>query len=358
MPDNPSPEIGLLLACLARSPARDLARAIPAWAPVLAAAQWHGILPLVYWHLHSDCPDAVPPPVLAQLRTAYHQNAAHNLLLAAELLAVLKHLAPIPAMPLKGPALAFSVYENSALRHFEDLDILVPRAHARAAMEALARAGYTPALPLTGSTLSAYLHTNYEMRFDRPNGPCPVELHWGLQEEKFFSPALTSEPWWTRPATVTIAGTQVPTPAPADLLLFLSAHGAKHLWERLKWTADIAALAPTVDLPELRAQARKMRLEPLLQLALSLANYPVNDPKIESLTNQIKNRLNTPHRPTLKTTAQFHLALHPNPLRYLAMNLFIPTAAEYKLIQLPKLLTPLYYPLRALRLMHSLTTNH
>ena len=59
----------------------------------------------------------VPKGFLEQLRDAFYANAAHNTLLARELLKLLRLLEThgIPALPFKGPVLAVSVYGSLAL---------------------------------------------------------------------------------------------------------------------------------------------------------------------------------------------------------------------------------------------------
>src|SRR5437879_2778727 len=91
------PEVELLL-CAARvcldperaQQMRTLLRGDMDWAYVLRAAQGHGVLPLLYWHLNATCPDAVPQAILDQLREHFHHNSLRNLFLTGELLKLLK----------------------------------------------------------------------------------------------------------------------------------------------------------------------------------------------------------------------------------------------------------------------------
>src|ERR1700736_24196 len=177
-------EIDLLLACAGGSGPRDLADIagqVIAWEDFYKAAEWHGLLPIAYWRLSSQCPDAVPAAVLSRFREAFRQTAARNLLLASELQKLLTLLGQkqIPAAAIKGPALAFSVYENFALRAFDDLDVLVQRSKACRVIEFLTASGYAPALHLRGSAAAAFVKTAYEMQFEHPDGPCMIEIHWG-----------------------------------------------------------------------------------------------------------------------------------------------------------------------------------
>jgi Uncharacterised nucleotidyltransferase len=372
-----SSEIDLILMCARvsgeRAPLSVTQPVVVDWEEFCKTAAWHGLSALVYWRLHSDCPEAVPAGMLSRLRDAFHQTAAHNLLLASELIKLLTVLreAQIPAAPLKGPALAFSVYENFALRTFDDLDVLVPRSQACRAIELLTASGYAPALNLRGGAAAAYVKTAYEMQFEYPDSPCKIELHWGLQEEKFFSAALRPEGWWERMEWMEIAGSRVMAPSRSDTLLFLCAHGAKHRWERLKWICDIAALIqslPEFDWESIYAQASALRVERMLLLGLLLANQILDcplpqevlrkalaEPGVAALAAQVRQRLyEKTLTPGLLETARFHILLRKrwrDKLRYLSVNTFVPTAGEWKMVELPGFLAGLYYPLRPVRLL-------
>ena len=128
------PEIELLLCCARRSLDNGRVERIGAlirggmdWAYLLRQAELHAVMPLLCWHLTRNCPDAIPRPILEQLRDYFHSNARSNLLLTEELLSLLDLLAThgVRAIPFKGPALAASVYGNIALRQFCDLDLNV-----------------------------------------------------------------------------------------------------------------------------------------------------------------------------------------------------------------------------------------
>ena len=97
------------------------------WAYLVELAGKHGVMPLLYWNLHTVCPQAVHKDILDLLKRSFHENARRNLFLSGELLELLKLLEGegIPAIPFKGPVLADFVYGNLALRSIWDLDLLV-----------------------------------------------------------------------------------------------------------------------------------------------------------------------------------------------------------------------------------------
>src|SRR5439155_10711561 len=98
------------------------------WQRLLERARTHEVLPLLYRNLQALGFAGVPEPVRAELADAYGNNAIRNVLLAKELARVLSLLgeAGVPVMPVKGTALAESLYGDPALRVCADIDILVP----------------------------------------------------------------------------------------------------------------------------------------------------------------------------------------------------------------------------------------
>src|SRR5689334_10479117 len=133
-PSLPRPEVALLLSCARTEISPETAGRIRAfiqngidWTALIREATYHEVVPLLYHSLQTTCPEAVPEPVLAQLRTVFQATAWYNLCLTGELLTLLDLFATqgIAAIPYKGPILAAAVYGNLALRTFRDLDILV-----------------------------------------------------------------------------------------------------------------------------------------------------------------------------------------------------------------------------------------
>src|SRR3989304_5469165 len=78
------------------------------WPQFEAAAEWHGVLALVYGRLRDAAPDLVPKRAMTRLRAAFTAGARRNLFLTGELLRLLDLLRSrgIPAVAYKGPTLA------------------------------------------------------------------------------------------------------------------------------------------------------------------------------------------------------------------------------------------------------------
>src|SRR3972149_3253348 len=125
----------VMLACAAPREAgsdtriRTLLDAPLDWPRLEAAAEWHGVLSLVYGRLRDAAPDLVPGPAMTRLREASTANARRNLFLAGALLRVLDLLRSqgIPAVAYKGPTLAALAYGDLTRRDFADNDIMIRR---------------------------------------------------------------------------------------------------------------------------------------------------------------------------------------------------------------------------------------
>ena len=70
-----------------------------------------------------------------------------------------------------------------------------------------------------------------------------------------------------------VAGQPMKTPSPADQVLILSAHAAKHVWGRLIWLCDIARLMnlPTLDWDGIESQAAKLGIRRIVTVTMLLS---------------------------------------------------------------------------------------
>jgi hypothetical protein len=289
---NVCPEVRLLLAC-ARTVASDEAAAdIRAliheklhWSYIIDCASRHRVLPLLYHQLSRHAPTAVPAEITALLGLCSTQITRHNLLLTAQLLALVELLGSnaIPALPYKGPTLAILAYSSLGLRTFDDLDILIQRSDFKRARDLLAARGFKALFALDSREEDEYVKRHHDYFFQHGDGVC-VELQWGVIQEP-FALLLDSGLGWAGQETVMIAGTQVTTMAAEDLLLVLCVHGSKHQWDRLIWVCDIAELLrarPDIDLGRALRRAERLGISRMLMLGLFLAHTMVGAPLPEA----------------------------------------------------------------------------
>lgn len=298
-----------------------------------------------------------------------------SLYAAKELLEILDRLERrgIPAIPLKGPVLAASLYGDVGMRYFSDLDLLVLRRDAGRAKEELIGGGYHPRSGLSGARLAAHLRSQCHHQLISRNTGLLVELHWQLMPDTLFVP-FDEELLWKRKIVVSLGGRRVPALSWEDQMLFLCAHGSKHLWERLGWVRDVARMleaAPPLDWEYLRATAEMLGMRRMLFLGLSLAGRSAGarlpgpilegirgDPAVRRLTLEMEARLRAGRRGPFGfwEVQPFYLRMRERWVDKVrdsfchALTLITPTEEEWNLLSLPDFLFPLYYLIRPVRL--------
>jgi hypothetical protein len=386
LPPGLRPEDELLLAC-ARVSKEDAARRIGTvigdasktvdWEYVLDAAEEHGLMPLLYWHLGRGFEGSVPPEVLERLRASFNAGKLRSLALIGELATICRlfESAGVPAVPYKGPTLAASSYGDFALRGAGDLDILIPRRHFARCRDILLSMGYERTPWLTETRLSpaqeaAFLRFEREYGFTRYDAETAVELQWEVIP-RYFSVALDVESLKTR--EVALGGARVKTLAPEELLLVLCVHGAKHFFERLIWITDISETARSaeMDWTRLLELAGDTGCRRILMLGLTLARDLVDadvpekalregreDGMVEVLAGEVRSRLF--RKPDgsrgLFDESVFH-SFHYNMrerrrdrIGYALRSATSPNSADWMDRPLPERLLALHYLLKPLRL--------
>ncbi len=259
---------------------RGLCRHPIDWKYLTEMASFHRVLPLLYRSLRKADVETVPPKVLEDLRSHSFANALTHSLLSEELVRLLtlfsKH--GVPVVPIKGPALAASVYGDGALRQTGDLDILVRRQDIYKARELLLSHQYRT--QLTDDEEKSRLQSHYHWDFARQDNRFFVELHWALTP-RYWQLRLDLESMEACLGTVMLAGQAVPNLASHEMLLILCAHGTKHLWGRLRWVCDVAELLQRetrLEWGPLLARAKKIGCQRMLYLGLYLAKQLLQAP--------------------------------------------------------------------------------
>jgi hypothetical protein len=260
----------------------------------------------------------------------------------------------ITALPFKGPVLADMLYGDITARDYCDLDILVPKQDVAKAIAALLAAGYTTDLPSDSGQRKAYLRARYEIHFTSPGGGIPIEIH-----QSFLPPAygFSLNPRFERR---TFFGREIPALAPADLLLVLCAHGAKHAWSEPALIRDVARLlevsATGLCWPDLLRDAASIGARRMLLLGLLLAaqqDAPVpaeilsqaqRDQAVVRLANSVG--IGSPESPHFFLQTRERLR---DRLACYARLALTPNEEDYSFLPLPEFLSPLYYPLHAIR---------
>ncbi len=252
-----------------------------AWDTLPAAAESHGIAPLVEARL-AACP-GVPRPVLADLKglAMRHRRASQ---VRGELLAELVDAFArrgVPLLLLKGAALAYSVYAEPRLRAMRDLDLLVRVSDLPAAGDLLRALGYAAEDEATWNEPGPHWH-HQEPRVRRVGSvEVTVEVHrqLGIRDTRA---RRTLEVLEDEATAVAIGGVQARTLGPLDMLVHVHYHGfATPLsWPdrlRLVSASDLFACAAAYGaLEPAILRARAPRAYAALRWLGSLAPWPAD----------------------------------------------------------------------------------
>lgn len=217
------------------------------WRQFLGEAAGHGIFPLICRNLTSSHGHLIPASVLRLLEMRLRLATTRNVALTCELIEIIDLLTAhgIRALPFKGPVLSAALYGSPCMREFADLDVLVDRRDGNRAVSLLAANGYATEPPGSSESragshrtlTSCRTRATLELQWD-------IGQRWGLHRSGSVE-ALGFEELWRRRENVHVYCRTLPSPCAEDLVVMLSVHGARHLWSRLVWIADFAALVHT-----------------------------------------------------------------------------------------------------------------
>jgi len=325
-------------------------------------------MPLVHRYLQSELDGTLPADATEDLRRVFYGNSVRNLRLSRELvrLTALLEKAGVAPLALKGPARAANAYGDVTLRQFNDLDLLVRESEAKRTVAILLGEGYAPR---AGYDVGEFDRPGaYEIGMARAGELAEVDLHRRLSPP-YFPLTLDGEDLWRRAVRVEIAGTAVRTLAPADHLLYLCVHGAKHGWPMLGGICDIAELirVSSIDWDELSVRAERARAGRALGLGVLLAHELLDAPVPPRALEAARRE------PAVVRAAVTFVRYVTNPgddgpgfwqqwsvpvrviagpgarMRYMAARALLPTADDRNFLRLPAALDPLYYLLRPVR---------
>jgi hypothetical protein len=344
-------------------------------AAVLDVARRHGVDPLVLRSV-DDAGVSLPAALDAALRQAARGIGLANLDATGELVRLLDLFdgAGIRSLPYKGPVLATVAYGDVGLRRFVDLDLLVDAVRVPEALAVLEDDGYEAAYDLTPRQLRAVLATGHDRKLVKGDRSV-VEVQWAVADATNRLPRDVG-PLIDRATTVEVAGRQVPTLVPEDLVVVLAIHGSLHLWERLAWICDLAealrlAAQAGVDAAALvhlatGAGARRMLLLGVALIEQVLATVPLpglldlarTDRAVVALSDDLVPIIlgDGPHRAPARTQLRLSMGLadrRADAYRKLWRSSVTPTVSDWKTVPLPDALWPLYYPVRLGRLATS-----
>jgi hypothetical protein len=225
-----------------------------------------GVVSLLHQRLYEGpCASQCPPALQAAFATAARTAAMRSLAQIKECrrLMALMAAAGIPALLLKGSALACWLYPAPNLRECGDIDLLLrSRRDVDRAIALLSTAGYSvPVRTIPGDLVS------YQMCVGADSGlaPIAIDLHWKLCNTPLFCDCLQWEELLAAAIPVPYLGGTALGLSPVHALLHACLHRANNLQfgdgNRLRWLYDLKLLAQRLDAGQWRellslAQAR------------------------------------------------------------------------------------------------------
>lgn len=267
---------------------QELLRQSPDWSVLVSLAEEHGVTRQLAHELR-NFPGNVPGEVQQKLLESNRSQVLATLGIIAELFRLLQWFRSkgMQVLVIKGPVLSARAYGDACARQYGDLDLLLRSGDIERATQLMKGAGYEPRVPLN-AIKGRKIPGEYAFR-NSPEGIL-VELH-TEQSLRYFPRALPIDEYFSRQANVEIDGRAVPAMAPEDEFVHICVHGTKHLWERLKWIADVSAIlrkGDDLNWERVRESADRAGTRRMLHVGMLLANDILGDPLPEKFKDPIR----------------------------------------------------------------------
>ena len=247
------------------------------WSELLRIAIPHGVLPLLGRNLEAFGEQLAPAETLVQLTRFSKRARERNGRQLVELSRIISELyrEGIRALPFKGPTLALQFYGDIGLRESHDLDLWIDPSQFVRAGEWCRANGYSPIEHVRGHPQEARFAGDRHGEFANPDGTVILEIKERLEPSKHsqFDPPF--EQVWERRGRAILGGGEMPVFGVEDLLPSLAVHGSKHVWRRLHWIVDIAAVisaSGASDWETMDLRAAEWRCRQRLAVAVALAD--------------------------------------------------------------------------------------
>uniref|UniRef100_UPI004055D353 nucleotidyltransferase domain-containing protein n=1 Tax=Candidatus Electronema sp. TaxID=2698783 RepID=UPI004055D353 len=253
--------------------------------------------PLLFYRISKQNCSDWPPDLLARLKETALRQAAAELLLEADLRALLHAFAEAGIEPLllKGTALAYNLYPEPWLRPRCDTDLLVAASEREKAAALLQDMEYAPLLEENMDYVSAqksYSKTGPGIRFS-------YDLHWQISNtNRHFSRSFADEHLFAAAVPVPALGEHARTLSKIDSLLYACFHRAGHFshsGDRLIWLHDIHLLCQSLTEAEAEtfcAKARRLEIRALCADAIAVSKSWFSTKLPEQLAALMEDKTN------------------------------------------------------------------
>ena len=242
------------------------------WDLLMELAEGHRVMGVLAARLKESGFAEVPTAAREKLQSRMRAQHLFTLSMTAELFRILERCAQAGIEPLlvKGPLVSLLAYSDPAIRSYVDLDLLVRDEAILPMSQIMIALGFEGDVPETairaGKIPGEYL-------FARPGTPQIVELH-TEKTFRYYPRPMRVDDLYARQRCVLLDGKEIPTLSLEDEFVLNCIHGAKHFWERLMWSADVAAITvrhQEIDWQKARRAAAEVGAESMLRVALLLS---------------------------------------------------------------------------------------
>lgn len=336
------------------------------WNLFLKLARHHRVYPLIYPKLKSA--NYIPAPLTQSMHYDYQKNIFKMLKLCGEIERISRVVFEneISTLFLKGPILAADLYGDISQRTSSDVDILVNINDLEKIESLLIQMGYIKDEYIQ-TVLNDWKWRHHHFVYFHSEKEIKLEIHWRLNPGPAKEPAF-NELWLRKKVSSLTTSYPIYCLGNEDLFLFLTSHGARHGWSRLRWLVDIDRLCQKkLDwniIINLLKKYQYMRVAgQTLVLTSQLLNTPinkeVNDLTLKYRSNQlaqealfyIQRFINLHDEPLSEEIASYHKKHLFSLMSFQNKMLFIlsflhPYFEDTKTLPLPQKFHFLYFPLR------------
>ncbi|WP_226645698.1 nucleotidyltransferase family protein [Mesobacillus subterraneus] len=337
------------------------------WEHFIQLTLHHRVYPVIYNKMNAIKNNVVPPKVIARLKQYYQKNVFQMLMLTGETESISRLFMDqdIRTLFLKGPVLGEHLYGDISLRTSSDIDVLIPISDLQRAEVILLKHGYIKDDYIL-TVLNDWKWRHHHITFIHPQKKIKVEVHWRLNPGPSWNQPF--EDLWTRKKQSRLTDFPVYMLGNEDLYVFLTSHGARHGWSRLRWLVDIDKLVKRdLDWNCIKRLLKQYQLTPVGGQALRLASNLLNSftplelkditesKKTKKLANgalfYIEQMINLHVEPLPENIAHYHknhlflLMTFKQKVLFILSFLF-PYPEDAQFFPLPKSFHFMYFPLR------------
>lgn len=332
----------------------------------------HGVFPLVYNTL-KKYDNLINTDKLIYMKQTYMNLVKQNMLMTSELINILKLLEEhnIEAIPFKGPTLSQLAYGDIVSRQYVDLDIFIDKKNAYKIQDILLNKNYKRNLKVEPSQEETWYKYAHDIGFISSFG-IAFECHWSMLDTD-HPVSLMDLDFFKDTNIIQVQNSEMKAFSNEKFLIYLCVHGAKHLFERIEWVADIDKYIKTqkIDWNYIYNFVQKDNSRKFFLLGLYLASKLYNttiekrftelfDKDVLAVSNYIfsvwNNEEDFDNKNNLKQMLKLFCS-RKDKIKYMHKVYLKPTFTEYWYITFPKSLYFLYYPLRQYLLLKKYFLN-